>query len=197
VKGVLTLNPRFHLQFNYLMPVASMGIPNERMQSWGWQQFFTYVKIKKGTDLNTLQSRFQAEARQKEEIFNKDRKAEIKPVFQRLKDIHLYSSNFKFDMAQHGNIMYVNALIIIASIILIIACFNFINLSTAKSLQRAREVGIRKAIGAERQQLIAQFMGETLLFALVSTALAVMLALFTLPWLNHFTEKNIVPSLFL
>jgi putative ABC transport system permease protein len=197
VKGVFILNPRFHLQFNYLMPVASIGIPAERMQSWGWQQFFTYVKIKKERDLNALQSRFQAEVKQKEQIFNKDRKAENKPIFQRLKDIHLYSSSFKFDMAQRGNITYVNALIIIASIILIIACFNFVNLSTAKSLQRAREVGIRKAIGAERKQLITQFMGETLMLALISTVLAILLTLLILPWLNHFTDKHINQSLFL
>jgi putative ABC transport system permease protein len=63
-----------------------------------------------------------------------------KPFFQPLKDIHLYSSDFKFDLAQRGNITYVNALTIIAIFILLIACFNFINLATAKSLQRAKEV---------------------------------------------------------
>ena len=67
-------------------------------------------------------------------------------------------ANFKFDHAQRGNIMYVNALSIIAIFILLIACFNFINLATAKSLQRAKEVGVRKTIGAERKQLMCNLL---------------------------------------
>ncbi len=73
---------------------------------------------------------------------------QINPFFNHYKIFILYSSDFKFDAASDGNITYVNALILIAVFILLIACFNFINLATAKSLQRAKEVGVRKSIGA-------------------------------------------------
>ncbi|HMG67937.1 MAG TPA: ABC transporter permease, partial [Chitinophagaceae bacterium] len=181
VKGVFVKNPRFHLQFNYLIPIHSAGISAERMQSWIWQQFFTYVKIKSNADILELQSKFQKTAKQKMQLFEKDLKRENRPFFQQLKDIHLYSSSFKFDMAERGNITYVNALTIIAGIILIIACFNFVNLSTARSLQRAKEVGILKAIGAERKQLIIQYIGETMVLTLISIILSVLLALLLLP----------------
>jgi putative ABC transport system permease protein len=103
----------------------------------------------------------------------------------------LYSSALKFDVSQRGNITYVRALSIIAVFILLIACFNFINLATAKSLQRAKEVGIRKAIGAGKKQLLLQFTGETVLLALISMVIAVCITLLLLPWLNEFTGKQI------
>jgi putative ABC transport system permease protein len=109
----------------------------------------------------------------------------------------LYSYHFKFDLAQRGNITYVNALLIIAGIILVIACFNFVNLSTARSLQRAREVGVMKTLGAERKQLILQFIGETLIFTLIGTLISILLTIIILPWLNQFTDKHINVSVLL
>jgi putative ABC transport system permease protein len=197
VKAVFQKNPKFHLQFNYLVPMAAAQIPAERMRSWGWQQFYNYVKLKQGADVHALEARFQPFVKQQTEALNKDVNSSNKAHLQPLKDIHLYSANFKFDMAQRGNIMYVKALSIIAVCILLIACFNFINLATAKSLQRAKEVGVRKTIGAERSQLILQFIGETVLLTFISIILSVALALFVLPWLNQFTDKNISFSLFL
>jgi len=197
IRAVYKIDPRFHLQFNYLVPITAAGIPADRMQSWGWHQFYTYIKAKRNADISQLQSRFQKEAKEKTRIFNKGTVSEEKPFFQKLKDIHLYSSNFKFDMAQRGNITYVNALIMIAVIILIIACFNFVNLSTAKSLQRAKEVGVVKTLGAGRTQLILHFIGETFILTCISTSLSILLTLFILPWLNHFTGKSISPTIFL
>lgn len=196
VKGVFTGNPKFHLQFDYVLPLAAAQIPKERMQSWHWQQFYNYVKLKKGTNVRLLEARFQADVKQKSEPFMKEMQSSNKPLFQPLKDIHLYSANFKFDNAQRGNITYVRALIIIAIFILLIACFNFINLATAKSLQRAKEVGVRKAIGAEKKQLMFQFIGETVLFTFISILISIALAILFLPWLNNFTGKNISLGLF-
>ncbi len=196
VKAVFIKNPKFHLQFNYLRALSSAPNPPERMQSWMWSQFFTYVKVKRGTNVAALQTKFQNEVKQRTENLKKESNISYKPFFQPLKDIHLHSANFKFDAAQRGNITYVNALIIIAIFILLIACFNFINLATAKSLQRAKEVGVRKAIGAAKQQLIFQFIGETILLAFISIIISVTLAMLFLPWLNNFTNKNISLSLF-
>lgn len=129
VKGVFVKNPKFHLPFDYLLPLAAIQFPAGIMQSWHWQQFFTYAKLKSGTNVHALQAKFQNDAKQKSIASDDDKKISNVPFFQPLKDIHLYSSSFKFDMAQRGNITYVNALTIIAFFISLIACFNFINLA--------------------------------------------------------------------
>ena len=196
VKGVFERDPKFHLQFHYLRSVSSIGLPQQRMQSWTWNQFFNYAKLKKGTDIRTLEIKFQKDVKEKSAPFTRESSNTNEPYFQALKDIHLYSANFKFDAAQRGNITYVNALTIIAIFILLIACFNFVNLATAKSLQRAKEVGVRKAIGAARKQLMLQFIGETLLFAFISILLSIGIAALLLPWLNQFTGKHISSALF-
>jgi len=196
IKGVFVKNPKFHMQFDYLVPLAAAQIPSERMQSWQWQQFYNYVKLKKGTNVGLLQSKFQADVNQKSASFMKEMQSSNKPMFQRLQKIHLYSANFKFDLAQRGNITYVRALTIIAIFILLIACFNFINLATAKSLQRAKEVGVRKTIGADRKQLIFQFIGETVFLTFISILISIAAGILLLPWLNQFTGKNISFALF-
>jgi len=196
VKGIFVKNPRFHLQFDYVRSVSALHLPADRMQRWGWHQFYNYVKVKKGTNVQALQVKLQNDVKQKYHTENDDANSSDKPFLQSLKDIHLYSSNFKFDGAQRGNITYVNALTIIAIFILLIACFNFINLATAKSLQRAKEVGVRKAIGADKKQLIFQFIGETILFAFISIIISIGLAMIFLPWLNAFTNKDISITLF-
>lgn len=196
VKAVFRKHPKFHLQFNFLIPLAAVGLPGERMQSWGWQQFYTYVKLKAGTDVRVLESKFRQTVQQKAKPFPGEQQYRYTPFFQPLQDIHLYSADFKFDKAQRGNIAYVNALGIIAVFILLIACFNFVNLATARSLQRAKEVGVRKAVGAERKHLMFQFIGETILMAFISVALAVGLTFLCLPWLNEFTHKHIPAALF-
>ena len=196
VKGVFVKNPRFHLQFNYIRPVSALKLPPERMRSWGWHQFYSYVKLKKGTNVHALETKFQKYVNTKSKPTRNEASSSDKPFFQPLKDIHLYSANFKFDAAQRGNIYYVNALSLIAIFILLIACFNFVNLATAKSLQRAKEVGVRKAIGAGKKQLILQFISETILLAFMSIIISVVLAMVLLPWENSFTDKNISLAVF-
>ena len=196
VKGVIEKNPLFHLQFDYMAPLAAIQLPAKRMESWVWHQFINYVKLKKGTDVKSVQAKFQQVVRQSEKSFSNEAAAADKPFFQPLKNIHLYSADFKFDIAARGNITYVRALSVIAVFILLIACFNFVNLATAKSLQRAKEVGVRKAIGAARRQLIFQFVGETILLAFISAVISVGLTLLSLPLLNSFTNKNLSTQLF-
>jgi putative ABC transport system permease protein len=99
-------------------------------------------------------------------------------------------------MAVKGNITYVRALGLIAVFIFIIACFNFVNLATAKSTQRAREVGVRKAVGAHRGQLMVQFIGETVLLTAISVIAATALASLFLPALNGFTGKQMTFNVF-
>jgi putative ABC transport system permease protein len=192
VKGVLAKLPdHFHLDFHYLMSLASAGIEKERMERWTWHQFFTYVKLKPGADIQRLQDKFQAHM--KKEIFPTLTQSGFTflPFFQSLKNIHLQSFDFIYDNAIRGNQTYVKALTIIALFVLIIACFNFVNLATARSLRRAKEIGVRKVIGAERKQLIAQFIGETILLAIFSVLLSTLITFLTVPTLNEFTGKSI------
>ena len=197
VTGVFVKDPRFHLSFDYLRPIATLQLPAQRMQSWGWQQFYTYIKLREAGDIRPVAAGFQKLIQQRAWPDTKPHGFTYLAGFQPLYAIHLHSAGFKFDNAERGNITYVNALIVIAAFILLIACFNFINLSTALSVRRAREVGVRKAIGAARRQLIGQYIGETLLLALSSTILAVGLTLLLLPALNHFTGKSIPAALLL
>lgn len=192
VKGVFEKNPKFHLQFEYLLPLSLAGIAPERMQSWGWMQFYNYAKLKDGANVAALQSKFQDVVHKKTKEFDQGSRGDRHEIFfQPLEDVHLYSANFVYDVAQRGNITYVRALTFIAVFIMLIACFNFVNLATAKSLKRAKEVGVRKSIGASRKQLIFQFLGETVLLTFLSILLALVLTVVLLPWLNDFTGKAI------
>ena len=192
VKGVLAKLPEhFHLNFRYLMSLPSAGIEKERMERWTWHQFYTYVKLKPGANVHQLQDKLQAHM--KKEIFPTLTQAGFTflPFFQPLKDIHLKSSDFIYDNAIRGNQTYVKALTIIALFVLVIACFNFINLATARSFRRAKEIGVRKVIGAERKQLVIQFIGETILLAVISMLISIAATLLIVPMLNQFTDKSI------
>ncbi|QIP15751.1 FtsX-like permease family protein [Spirosoma aureum] len=189
VKGVLAPLPdHFHLDFHFLMSLSSVGIPPSRMERWTWNQFFTYIKVKPGIDIEHLQNKFQAYV--KAEII-KPGDTVMLPFFQRLDDIHLGSADFTFDNAIRGNESYVNALMIIALFVLVIACFNFINLATAVSFRRAREIGVRKVVGAGRRQLVFQFLGETILISMIAMLIAVIALFIVVPALNRFTDKTI------
>ncbi|RYZ28945.1 MAG: FtsX-like permease family protein [Chitinophagaceae bacterium] len=192
VTGVLAALPsHFHLDFRYLMPIAALNIPATRMEKWGWHQFYSYIRLKPGTSPVQVQDKFQAYIRK--EILPKESEdgTVYMPRFQPLRDVHLKSSDFVYDNAVRGNETYVKALTIIALFVLAIACFNFINLATARSLRRAKEIGVRKVVGADRKQLIFQFIGETILLSLFSMVLAMIATLFIIPLLNEFTGKSI------
>jgi putative ABC transport system permease protein len=191
VRGVMAKLPEhFHLEVNYLIPLAAAQLPKERMESWQWQQFYTYIKLKPGSNAGALQAKFQ-------EAIKKDIHPRLQggvnylPHLQELKNIHLQSADFEYDIAIRGNENYVKGLSIIALFVLVIACFNFINLATARSLRRAKEIGVRKVVGAERRQLIIQFTGETILLALIAVVLSIVATMLIIPALNDFTAKHI------
>ena len=197
VKGVLAKLPdHFHLNFRYLMTLSAAGIPKERMERWTWHQFYTYVKLKPGADAYQVQKKLQAHM--KSDIFPTltQSGSAFLPFFQPLAQVHLYSADFVYDNAIRGNATYVKALTIIALFVLVIACFNFINLATARSLRRAKEIGVRKVVGAERKQLIQQFLIETILLALLSVVIAAAATFFIVPLLNNSTGKSIAFNLF-
>lgn len=191
VTGVFQDNPRFHLSINFILPLAA-GVPQEQLQNWTTYAYNSYARLKEGANVNDLETKFQTYTAP----FLKSEGPVFLPRFQPLNEIHLQSFDFKHDMAQKGNITYVRALSIIAIFILLIACFNFVNLATAKSLQRAKEVGVRKAIGASRKQLVLQFLGETILLTSVSVIFSAALTSLFLPVLNEFTGKQMTFNVF-
>ena len=193
VKGVLAEVPKhFHLDLEYILPMAAAGIEPQRMERWTWSQFFTYVKLKPGTNVQLLEKKYQAAVKRIVHPMLAGEGSTFLPFFQPLKDIHLNSSEFIYDNAKRGNAVYVKGLTIIVIFVLIIACFNFVNLATARSFRRAREIGVRKAIGAARRQLIVQFTGETVLFSVLAVIIAAIATFLLLPSLNAFTGKSIV-----
>lgn len=194
VSAVMKNMGHSHLQFNYLLPLSAAGFSADRLSDWGWYGFANYIKLKSGADISALKNKFQPLVNAS---VNKEKGTVFQADFQKLTDIHLYSSDFKYDLSERGNITYVNALIAVGLFILLIASFNFINLSTARSLKRAKEVGIKKTLGADRKHLIMQFMFEGLLLIVISTVIAILTAMAALPLLNSFTGKQLsVASLF-
>lgn len=192
VKGVMGKLPTHsHLDFNYLLPIVGAGIPKDRMQRWTWHQFYTYIRLKPGTDARQLERKFQAYIKTVIDPQSTLNNVRTRPFFQPLKDVHLNSADFVYDRAVRGNATYVKALTVIALFVLAIACFNFINLATARSFRRAKEIGVRKVVGADRKQLVFQFIGETILLSVLSVIVAAMVTVLVVPLLNQFTGKSI------
>jgi len=154
----------------------------------GWQQFslYTYLLLREGADPKVLEAKFPAffERYIKPEMGNVTYKMELQP----LTSIHLHS-NLDYEIGPNGNQQAVSVFAIIAGLILLLAGINYMNLSTARSTMRIREVGVRKAVGAGRGQLAELFLTETLLLTLVAMLLGVGLAQGVLPFFNELTGK--------
>ena len=121
---------------------------------------------------------------------NKGSNSEI--FLQNIKKIHLFSAGkYAYDIGGHGDITYVRIMSLIAVFILLIACINFMNLSTAQSARRAKEIGVRKVAGANKRKIIVQFLGESLLIVFVAHAIAMIIVELLLPGFNNFTGKQL------
>ncbi len=160
---------------------------------WGNYSDKTFLLLKPGTNAKTLQAKFPAflERRNGDEM----KKLQMYPTLflEPLRDVYLYSTR---DGSKTGNINNVYIFTIIAIFILLIACFNFVNLTTARSSERAKEVGIRKVVGAARTQLARQFIGESIIICLIAFFLSLLLLWLTLPLFNHLAGKKVSTNIF-
>ena len=193
ITGVLQdLPANSHFKINCL---TSLKNPEERT-SWA----YIYILLKPGTDAEILQTKFRP-------FINKHLAAEIAQYgflpLQRLTDIHLHS-NLAREIEPNSNILYIYIFVSVAFFIIFIACINFMNLATARSLDRAREVGIRKVLGALRSQLVAYFLSEAFIFALIAFCFAIGLMEIFLPEFNilvgqslHLNDSNIFLGFFI
>lgn len=187
-----------HLQINYILSFENLmqGIP-ERMKNWGWNQIHTYIKLKEGADADALESKLKDFAERNAWPSTKLDGGYYIPHLMRMDKIHLHASDQLWDIANRGNAQTVYILAATAVFILIIAILNFVNLSTARAVNRVKEVGVRKVVGAFRLQLIYQFISESIIIALLSLLIGGLIAEISLPALNTFTEKSIPTGIFL
>lgn len=190
VTGVIkNLPENVSFQFDWLAPFKIFEDQNSWLQRWGNNGVITYVETQPNADIAAINRKLYNFLETKGDGLNA--KFSIYP----LNRWRLYD-NFVNGKEVQGRIKFVNLFSLIAWIILIIACINFMNLSTARSEQRAREVGVRKVLGAGKRKLITQFIGESIFMALLSTLLAVVIILILLPAFNSLVEKRLSLNLF-
>tara|TARA_Y100001980_G_C14556898_1_gene352716 strand:+ start:2619 stop:5126 length:2508 start_codon:yes stop_codon:yes gene_type:complete len=172
-----------HLPIDMVISWATIGQKFDYDNAWGWPNFYTYVKLKPGSNPNVIESRFPAFVkkylRDHMNRFGYEARFGLQPV----RDIHLKSNLFG-EISANNNESTLYFLTIVAVFIICIALINFINLSTAKSMDRAREVGIKKVVGANRGMLIRQFLLESLLINFIAMVLSICLVIVLIPSFN-------------
>ncbi len=174
-------------QFDFLRTWSDFVKQNDWVHNWGDTDPQTFIQLKPGADAAKVQAKI------KDFIYNyrqKDKSFIMELALQPYSEKYLHS-NFKDGYIDGGRIEYVNLFSIIAVFILLIACINFMNLATARSAKRAKEVGVRKVIGAMRSTLIAQFVGEAVLLTFISIIIALIIATSALPAFDQLTGKEL------
>lgn len=205
VTGVLAPLPdNSHMHFNMLRAMSTMEY--SRSQSWFNNSFFTYLLLHKGASAEAVDTKLAGlvekyvgpEIQQYMGVSLQDflqQGNKYGYFLQPLLDIHLHS-NLKDEMEPNGDVTYVYIFMAIGFFIILLACINFMNLATARSANRAKEVGVRKTLGSMRFHLIRQFLSESVLLSLIATMLALVAAWLLLPPFNNLAGKEISPNLF-
>ncbi|HMG67194.1 MAG TPA: ABC transporter permease [Chitinophagaceae bacterium] len=190
---------RSHFNFDFLFPMLDVDYHWGQFTSYN---FYTYLRLKEGTGYKAFEKNFDeyinryvlAEVRQ---FMNVNSMDELKKRGNRLEyslmpvtDIHLYSHR-SFELTPGGNIQYVYIFSAVALFILLLACINFMNLTTAHSANRAKEVGIRKVLGTERRSLILQFIFESVFLVVLAMLITLGLVKFALPLFNQVADTQI------
>jgi len=193
VTGVMQNVPtNAHMRPDMLVSYTTMNV----IRSWDlddWEyhrNLFTYIRLRENVSPDDFEAKLPAFLERHAGDQYREAGISLRPSLQPLVDIHLYS-NRESEHEPNGDIRYVALFLVIAFLILIIACINFINLATARSEMRAREVGVRKVLGANRIQLIRQFLGESVLMAGLAAIVAVILVQLVLPAVNEIAGKQL------
>lgn len=185
-----------HFEFDALMSFSTLPkLFNDPLTTWNWDGFFTYIELQPNSSIESLKAKIPAFIEKKVGEQYKSFNAAIKFNFQRLVDIHL-DSDFMGEFKANGNRQSTYFLGIVAVLILVIAWINYINLSTAKSIERAREVGVRKVMGSFRRQLVQQFILESFLLNGLAFILAIAFVGILTPWFGELTGREFDFSLF-
>jgi len=185
VSGVLkNLPSNSHLKFDLLLPLEAT-LKNSR-RTWFTNYLYTYILLKKDAAVENVQEKIH------DYLVKRYPNVNTRFNLQRLNDIHLHSS-YAIDLygASKDSSLYIYIFSIVAIIILLIACINFINLAIARSSTRAKEIGLRKVVGANRMNLMVQFYGESIFFTFIAWCFAVVLVVIFLAQFNQLTGKDI------
>ncbi|HYF31246.1 MAG TPA: ABC transporter permease [Chitinophagaceae bacterium] len=194
--------PQSSLQFDMLVPISTYDNVKRRSWNWMWLQITTYIKLKEHVPVDKasmakLEAKLPAIVKKYafrrnvityEDFVKQGRKLEYR--LQPLTSVHLYSQGIGSRLTTLGNIKYVYIFSAIALFIIILACVNFMNLSTAQAAKRAKEIGIRKVLGSGKSQLVKQFLAEALLYSFIASILALILVALLLKPFNEIAGKS-------
>ena len=200
IGGVFNFPEKSHFQYNFLLTLKGFEFYKGEQDNWGANNYYTYVKLRPGTNVSKFETKL-SDIINNKYLIPAARQAGYKDAeklrerfsyeLQPLSDIYLNSEGVQDDL-KHGDIRYIWLFGIIALFILIIASINFINLSTAKSANRAKEVGLRKTVGSNKANLIIQFLTESVLYGVLSFVLGIFLAEVLLPYFNMLSGRSLV-----
>ena len=180
---VLDVPETSHFKFDFLISVRSFQYA-ELDSDWGWYNFYTYVRLHPQADPESFKSKLQP-------VFIKHNpETKTESYTQALTDIHL-KSNLKWELSANGDYSYILILSIIAIFTVVLAAINYINLVTAQSAKRAKEVGIRKVSGGTKRALIMQFLFESLIIAAVATILSIAIVESILPSMKNLLNSEL------
>ena len=199
VGGVMEDFPsNHHLQFDFFITLYERQFWPGEQTNWCCWNYNTYVMLKEGADPRALEEKLllirdDYMVKYQEEQGDagvEDTKKYLFFLLQPIEDIHLYSTDI-WDNMPRGDISVVRVFTLVAIFVLLLAIINFVNLSTAKSANRAKEVGLRKVIGSEKKHLIIQFLLESCLFATIAVGIGLILTLIALPLFNELANKEL------
>ncbi|HEX5170478.1 MAG TPA: FtsX-like permease family protein, partial [Cyclobacteriaceae bacterium] len=191
VSAVIDVPENSHFQFDFLFPIHKLLTNNQYTHDngWGWYNFITYVELQPQTDARRVEEKLPAfiDKYLGEEQAKSNRKSIL--TLQPIREIHL-RPGLEYESSATVSVNTIYFFVVISIFILAIAWVNYINLSTARAMERAREVGIKKAVGAYKSQLIAQFIFESILVNLLGVLFALLIAMMLLPLLGQIVNKD-------
>ncbi|MEM7548739.1 MAG: ABC transporter permease [Bacteroidota bacterium] len=186
-----------HLNPNYILSMNSPGLGAfvNGVQNFATQNFaYSYIRLNEDADASVLEAKLpqflQARGADDLKAAGFDKKLFLQPVT----DINLYSAGISNQIDKVSSIQYIYMLVSLALVIQLVACINFINLSTARANRRAKEIGVRKSVGADRKSLIGQFLGESVVLTTIAASLSVPLVNILLPFINELLESKLALS---
>ncbi len=194
VKGVFrNTQHKSHINAHFFLSMENGDIGQWVKQQTNWNNnsiFHTYLKLKSETNVAAFEAKLTPFLQRNGGADLKAASVSKSLFLQPVQDIYLKSA-IGYEISANGSMTYLYIFGAIASFVLLIACINFMNLSTARSEKRAKEVGVRKAMGAKKAALVWQFLGESLILCLIALLVSVTLLVSALPIFNAFTQKNI------
>lgn len=184
-----------HLTYDIMLSLKTMeGRLN--LQNWGWTGFYSYVKLNPKADPDVFEQKIRKIAHNYIGEALDELGIELILFLQPLTEIHLHSDLHR-EIKPPGNATYIYIFSVVGMLVLLVACMNFVNLTTARSMKRAMEIGVRKVMGAQRFQLIWQFVGEFLFMAVIALVLAMCLTGIVLPEFSELSGKQFELTYFL